>query len=140
MIRNRTEATALDGPFDVNALMTELTEEVAQRAASGGIIPAFAEEFTGFGPRDFFAIAPQVHGSTKPVVGPIVTKGKGMVARAAEPMVASLAEQVAVALGEVRMILDDLLEEQSRLEQAVAALRRDVAALEDVGSEVPHHP
>lgn len=127
-------------PFDVDALMAELTDEVAGRAATGGIIPAFAEEFTGFGPRDFFTITAQVHGSTKPVVGPIVTRGKGMAARAAEPMVAGLAEQVAVALGEIRMILDDLLEEQSRLKDAVAALRRDVAVLEDARGEVSDRP
>ena len=123
-------------PFDVDALMSELADEVAARDASGGIIPSFAEEFTGFGARDFFAITPEVHGSTKAVVGPVVTRGKRMAARAAEPMVAGLAEQVAASLGEIRMILDDLLEEQERMKDSLASLRRDIVALENSGAEV----
>ena len=59
-----------------------------------------------------------------------------MAARAAEPMVAGLAEQVAASLGEIRMILDDLLEEQERMKDSLASLRRDIVALENSGAEV----
>lgn len=60
-----------------------------------------------------------------------------MAARAAEPMVAALAEQVAVALSEMRMILDDILEEQARLKDTVAALQRDATASNDPHGKAP---
>ena len=89
--------------------------------ASTGLTP-FAADFTGAEGVEVFEVEPEVHGSTKPVLGPVVTRGKQMVARAAAPMVAGLGEQVAVSLAEIRRTLDDMLEEQARLREAVAAL------------------
>lgn len=113
-------------PFDVDAVVTELAARVAAEPdAAAGLTP-FSAEFTGADGIEVFEVEPDVHGSTKPVVGPVVTKGKQMVARAAAPMVASLGEQVAVSLAEIRRTLDDMLEEQARLREAVTALERQL--------------
>ena len=111
-------------PFDVDAIMADLTARVAAdpRAADG--LTPFAADFTGAEGVEVFEVEPDVHGSTKPVLGPVVTKGKRMVARAAAPMVAGLGEQVAVSLAEIRRTIDDMLEEQARLREAVAGLER----------------
>ncbi len=82
---------------------------------------------------EMFEVEPEVHGSTKPVIGTAVTRGKQMVARAAAPMVASLGEQVAMSLAEMRRTIDDLLEEQARLRETVAALERRLDEAEDDG-------
>lgn len=111
-------------PFDVDALMADLAARVADDPDSGTGLTPFAADFTGAEGVEVFEVEPEVHGSTKPVLGPVVTKGKKMVARAAAPMVAGLGEQVAVSLAEIRRTLDDMLEEQARLREAVAALER----------------
>lgn len=111
-------------PFDVDALMADLADRVAADPHSADGLTPFAAEFTGSEGVEVFEVEPDVHGSTKPVLGPVVTKGKRMVARAAAPMVAGLGEQVAVSLAEIRRTLDDMLEEQARLREAVAALER----------------
>lgn len=124
-------------PFDVDAVVTELAARVAAEPdAAAGLTP-FSAEFTGAEGIEVFEVEPDVHGSTKPVVGPVVTKGKQMVARAAAPMVASLGEQVAVSLAEIRRTLDDMLEEQARLRESVAALERRLDASAPPSSRPP---
>ena len=115
-------------PFDVDAVMADLEARVAAAPdAKAGLTP-FAADFTGAEGVEAFEVEPEVHGSTKPVLGPVVTRGKQMVARAAAPMVAGLGEQVAVSLAEIRRTLDDMLEEQARLREAVAALELRIDA------------
>lgn len=108
--------------------MADLTARITANPESGTGLTPFAADFTGAEGVEVFEVEPEVHGSTKPVIGPVVTKGKKMVARAAAPMVAGLGEQVAVSLAEIRRTLDDLLEEQARLREAVAALERQLDA------------
>lgn len=120
-------------PFDVDAIVRELAARVESNGDSGPGLTPFASEFTGADGVETFEVEPEVHGSTKPVVGAAVTRGKQMVARAAAPMVASLGEQVAVSLAEMRRNVDDLLEEQARLRETVAALERRLDQTQDDG-------
>lgn len=115
-------------PFDVDAVMADLAARVAASPHTTGLTP-FAAQFTGGEGVEVFEVEPEVHSSTKPVVGAVVTKGKRMAARAAAPMVASLGEQVAVSLAEIRRTIDDMLEEQARLREAVDALERRLDAV-----------
>ena len=104
--------------------MADLAARIAADSDGPTGLTPFAADFTGAEGVEMFEVEPEVHGSTKPVLGPVVTKGKEMVARAAAPMVAGLGEQVAVSLAEIRRTLDDMMEEQARLREAVAALQR----------------
>ncbi len=113
-------------PFDVDAVMADLAARVAAEPDPARGLTPFAADFTGAEGVEVFEVEPDVHGSTKPVVGSVVTKGKQMVARAAAPMVAGLGEQVAASLAEIRRTLDDMMEEQARLREAVTALERQL--------------
>ena len=107
--------------------------------AADGLTP-FAADFTGAAGVEVFEVEPDVHGSTKPVIGPVVTKGKVMVARAAAPMVAGLGEQVAVSLAEIRQTIEDMLEEQARLREAVARIERQLDEINPASGDAPTAP
>lgn len=121
-------------PFDVDAVVAELAERIQRDGDGDAGLTSFSAEFRGADGVETFEVEPEVHGSTKPIVGTVVTRGKQMVARAAAPMVASLGEQVAVSLAEIRRNVDDLLEEQARLREALAALERRLDQADDDAS------
>ena len=125
-----TDQTPRGGqPFDVDAVMDDLRQRVAASGAHGAGLTPFSSDFTGAEGVDVFDVSPDVHGSTKPVVGALVTGGKRMVARASAPMVASLGEQVALSISELRRNIDDVIEEQGRLREALADIRRRLDAM-----------
>ena len=134
MSSSENQAKAEGQPFDVDAVVADLAARVAADHAATNGLTAFAAEFTGAEGIEVFDVEPDVHESTKPVLGPVVTRGKRMVARASAPMVAGLGEQIAVSLAEIRRSLDDLAEEQGRLREAIAALERRLDGQADDGA------
>ena len=124
MSSSENQAKAEGQPFDVDAVVADLAARVAADPAATDGLTTFAAEFTGAEGIEVFEVEPDVHESTKPVLGPMVTRGKRMVARASAPMVAGLGEQIAVSLAEIQRSLDSLAEEQGRLREAVTALER----------------
>jgi hypothetical protein len=133
MTADQHHDAAAGQPFDVDAIVHELAACVEAEGSGGAGLTPFAAQFRGADGVEMFEVEPEVHGSTKPVIGTAVTRGKEMVARAAAPMVASLGEQVAMSLAEMRRTIDDLLEEQARLRETVAALERRLDEAEDDG-------
>jgi len=123
-----------ENPFDVDAIMRELQARVQGADDAGAGLTPFSCDFTGAEGVEVFEVSPEIHGSTKPVVGPFVTRGKQMVARAAAPMVAGLGEQIALSIAELRRSIDDLTEEQARLREAVGELRRRMDQRDTVAS------
>ncbi len=117
--------------------MADLNARIAASPASDISLTPFSASFTGMAGVEVFEVVPEVHGSSKPLVGPVVTKGKQMVARAAAPMVAGLGEQVAVSLAEIQRVLDQLLEEQARLSAVVADLERRLGSTNGGGPTPP---
>ena len=115
-------------PFDVDAVVADLAARVTADPSAARGLTSFSADFTGAEGMEVFEVEPDVHESTKPVLGPVVTRGKRMVARASAPMVAGLGEQIALSLAEIHRLLDVLTEEQRRLRAEVAALEQRLDA------------
>ena len=85
----------------------------------------FVDEFSEPTNVSGFNLRPEVHESDKPVLGPVVTRGKHMVARAAMPMVADLAAQVASAIAAMQLVIDEVMEEQAALRKRIEDLEQE---------------
>ena len=103
--------------LDVDALVEEITEQV--KGMGGEALTPFVDDVSHAMGAGRFSISPTIHPSTKPLVGPVVTRGKRMASRAAMPMVADLGAQVATALDAMQAALDDLAAEVDRLQSRI---------------------
>ena len=103
--------------LDVDALM----DEIAARLPEGEdtTLSPFTDDVSPQMAAGRFMVSPNIHASTKPVVGPLVTRGKRMASRAALPMVADLGAQVAAALDGMQHTIDELVMEVERLQSRV---------------------
>lgn len=118
-----------DHVLDVDALV----DEIASRLPTGGDteFSPFVDDVSPGMAAGRFTVVPGIHPSTKPVVGPLVTRGKRMASRAALPMVADLAAQVAAALDGMQGTIEELLIEIERLQSRVHHLEERVKASGD---------
>jgi len=120
---DRQHVNADDAAVDVDAIMSDIAARLEARPYDTGLQP-FVADFRGSTGFPVFEVTPDTGRSTKPVVGPLVTRSKRMVARAAAPMVSDLGAQVSVALADLQATIADLLEEQARLSEAIAEIER----------------
>ena len=110
-------------PLDVDALMRDIENRLAD--APGGELEPFVDEFSEPTASSGFHLRPEVHESDKPLLGPVVTRGKRMVARASMPMVADLAAQVASAIAAMQLVVDEVMEEQAALRKRIEDLEQE---------------
>lgn len=113
----------VEPPLDVDALMRDIEDRLGD--AEGAGLEPFIDEFSEPTAASGFNLRPEVHESDKPVVGPAVTRGKRMVARATMPMVADLAAQVASAIAAMQLVVDEVMEEQAALRKRIEDLERE---------------
>jgi hypothetical protein len=119
--RERTPPS--DTPLDVDALMQDIEARLADGESPG--LEPFVDEFSEPTAASGFSLRPEVHESDKPVLGPVVTRGKRLVARATMPMVADLAAQVASAIAAMQLVVDEVMEEQAALRKRIEDLEQE---------------
>ena len=120
---DREQSPPADTPLDVDALMHDLEARLADYEGPG--LEPFVDEFSEPTNTSGFNLRPEVHESDKPVLGPVVTRGKRMVARATMPMVADLAAQVASAIAAMQLVIDEVMEEQAALRKRIDDLEQE---------------
>lgn len=112
-----------DAAVDVDTIMSDIAARLEASPYDTGLQP-FVADFRGSTAFPVFDITPDAGRSTKPIIGPLVTTGKRMVARAAAPMVSDLGAQMSVAIADLQATIADLIEEQARLSEAIAGIER----------------
>jgi hypothetical protein len=114
--------------LDVDALMVEIAARLPDEDDFS--LAPFIDDVSPHMTSGRFAVTPSIHPSTKPVVGPLVTRGKRMASRAAMPMVADLGVQVAAALDSMQLSIDELLADIEHLHSRIRDLEERVKASE----------
>jgi hypothetical protein len=109
-------------PLDTDALMRDIAAQLEHSDHSE--LAPFVDEFSGRIRPDDFVVTAEVHPSDKPVVGPLVTRGKLMAARAALPMLADLSAQVATAIAALQASIDDLNESNEDLRRRLDEMEK----------------
>jgi hypothetical protein len=122
----------MDRPLDVDRLMDELRER-AHRPTHGRPLFEQGPEELHVRPREIVADSP------RPLIGPLVSKGKRAVTRTMQPVLDDLAAQINASLDQIVTLRAEIADLRAAIDAVpncapdVAALQTRIGALEDLG-------